>query len=392
VREHEIESRYYRVTVDPDTGAVTSLFDKVLERELVDPTAAYGLHQVLARHPRDGRVEPGASAAVCTGEAGAVLCSLVVRGSAPGCPQLTQEITLYDRLKRVDFATRVLRDSTPHLELYAAFPFAVAQPHFRCETTNATFEPVRDQLPGTNTAAYTVQNWVTVSDPAGFGIAWSSLEAPVVSLGQLWPSPISQAHHGIGQPGFDDPFLSDPAGFGPGHLYACLMTSNFRTNFQPTQASEALFRFTLTSAVPAELARRARQAGWGAALPLHPVCLPTGLPCAGDAAAKAPLALVGSFVAIDQPNVQLLALKAAEDGAGVIARLVETEGRETEASLTLPYIEIGQACLTDLVERDLGALAAGRHTVRVHVPSCGMVTVRCRGAGRWPQPKALFCQ
>ena len=52
-------------------------------------------------------------------------------GSAAGCPRLVQEITLYHTLKRVDVSLRLLRDATPHLELYCAFPFQVEPPRFR---------------------------------------------------------------------------------------------------------------------------------------------------------------------------------------------------------------------------------------------------------------------
>ena len=42
-----LESPYYRVTFNPTNGAVISLFDKELKRELVDPSAPYQLNQYL---------------------------------------------------------------------------------------------------------------------------------------------------------------------------------------------------------------------------------------------------------------------------------------------------------------------------------------------------------
>ena len=76
-----------------------------------------------------------------------VFASLIVQAdSAPltGCPQRTQEITLYNNIKRIDFANRILKDATPGLELYFAFPFAADQPQFRYEASNAVIEPIRD--------------------------------------------------------------------------------------------------------------------------------------------------------------------------------------------------------------------------------------------------------
>jgi hypothetical protein len=148
-------------------------------------------------------------------------------GKAPGCPQVTGEITLYDRVKRVDFAHRLLRDATSHYERYVAFPFALTPPHFRLQASNSVIEPVRDQLPGSNTSAYTVQGWVSVAD--------------------------------------------ERAEFTHGHLYSLLMASNFRTNFAPVQPSDVLFRYSLTSRRPGD-AGSAAQLGEAACSWPRPGC------------------------------------------------------------------------------------------------------------------------
>jgi hypothetical protein len=51
------------------------------------------------------------------------VASLIVEGDGVGCPQRTQEITLYAGVKRLDLANRLLQDATAPLELYFAFPF-----------------------------------------------------------------------------------------------------------------------------------------------------------------------------------------------------------------------------------------------------------------------------
>lgn len=42
-----VENAYYRITLDPGTGAVASLFDKELNRELVDASSPYRFNQYL---------------------------------------------------------------------------------------------------------------------------------------------------------------------------------------------------------------------------------------------------------------------------------------------------------------------------------------------------------
>jgi len=378
---HALESRFYRVELDPATGAVTSLYDKVLGREWADAAAEHGFHQVLMRSPVTGEVAAAGDSEIAVGEAGPVLASLVIRGAAPGCPQRAQEITLYDGLKRVDFATRLLKDATPYQELYLAFPFALEGARFRYRAANSVIEPIRDQLPGSNTDAYAAQQWVQAADARG-SVTWSSLEAPVVVLGQLWPGYVSQAHHGITPPGYEHPFLRDPAGFGRGHLYSYLTCNNFRTNFSPSQVADLLFRYTLTTD---EAGASPAGVGDDLAAPLVPVTLTGPQP--------GPLEPQASFCRVDAPNVHLLTLKAAEDGDGLILRLAEVEGRETEVTVHLPGWPIGQAVRCNLVEEDEGTLWHDDHAVRVKVGAHGLATVRCRAArcraARFP-PVALW--
>ena len=50
-----IESRYYRVTVDPERGGIASIYDKTLGVELVDASSAYALDQyVYAGYGHEG--------------------------------------------------------------------------------------------------------------------------------------------------------------------------------------------------------------------------------------------------------------------------------------------------------------------------------------------------
>ena len=374
IGENWMESRFYKIIVDSQTGAISSLFDKQMGREWVDPQAPHGFNQLVARRSKTGVTSVPAHSRVTRGEKGPVYASLIIQGDGPGCPQRTQEIILYDAIKRVDLYNRILRDATPLLELYFAFPFAVDQPRFRFEAGNAVIEPIRDQLPGTNTAAYAVQHWVNVDDDRG-GVTWSSLEAPVVALGSLWPSPVSQAHHGASLPGFDQAFLRDPSGFQKGTIYSYAAVNNFRTNFQPVQVGEALFRYSLTTHAGDFHPGSTRDFGWSASTPLEPVIL------LGPQDGKLPVS--GSFCQVDPPDALLLTLKAAEDGDGLIIRLAGTQGRPVQATIALPFYDVASAIQANLVEEDDRPLPFDRHSLRVTIPADGLVTVRCRGS-RFP--------
>ena len=85
-------------------------------------------------------------------------------------------------------------------------------------------------------------------------------------------------------------------------------------------------------------------------------------------------------ITIDADNVSLLTLKKAEDGDGFVLRLMETEGRQVEVSITLPWLPISEAFETDLVERDTAGLPCDNHGVRVGIGPYAMKTVRIREA------------
>ena len=83
-----------------------------------------------------------------------------------------------------------------------------------------------------------------------------------------------------------------------------------------------------------------------------------------------------SFCQVDKPNVMLLTLKRAEDGDGIIVRLIETEGQETTARVRLPQLTINRAYRTNLVEENEGELTSTPHEVAVPVKAFGISTIR----------------
>ena len=79
---------------------------------------------------------------------------------------------------------------------------------------------------------------------------------------------------------------------------------------------------------------------------------------------------------MDKPNVLLLTLKKAEDGDGIIVRLIETEGSDVIATVMLPLITIERAYQTNLVEENKHILPAQHHAVTVPIKAFGITTIR----------------
>ncbi len=361
-----IENRFFKVTLDPQTGGIAGLYDKDLSRELIDPNAPHKLNQLVAKWTQTDEIAGATAAEVRIGQRGPIYASLLARGAAPGCPQLTQEVILYNDLKRIDLHNRVLKDTTPLLEMYFAFPFQVDDPKFRFEGSNSVIEPLRDQFPGSNTNYYSVQHWAQVSN-ADTGVTLSPVESHLLEFGGLWPCYVSQAHHGVTPPGFGRPFVGAEQ-MTKGHVYAFVIDGNFRTNFQPVQQSDILFRYSLTSHAGPQPLSECRDFGWAAHNRLIGHLL--------YGRKEGPLPRRSSFCSLDKPNVWLVTIKRAEDGAGLIVRLIETEGKDTTATLAMPHLAIEKAWHTNIVEENLTELPCTQHQVTVPIKAYGIATLR----------------
>ena len=183
------------------------------------------------------------------------------------------------------------------------------------------------------------------------------------------------------------------------------MNNNFRTNFKNTQVSDCLFRYSFTSHKGDWRKDKSYQFGWQIHNPLTPVCIngkgSAGKPIlsrSGDlshskvgetspdidvSSSKLACPLPGSysFCRLDKPNVLLLTLKEAEDKKGLIIRLMEMEGKNTTVKVTLPFLKIKKAYLTNLVEENQKRISAEEHTTKVSIKSFGITTIRIQDDG-----------
>ena len=372
VREDGLENRFFKLVLDSRTGAIKSIYDKELSREIIDENASHTLNQFVARWVQTGKEEGPKQASIQKGQSGPVCGTLITSGRGAGCPQITQQITLYDNIKRIDLANRILKDSTPLLELYFAFPFKINNPHFMFEGSNSVIESLRDQFPGSNSNYYAVQHWADVSD-GRFGVTLSAVESHLMEFGGIWPCYVSQAHHGVTPPGFGREFIGKDD-LKKGYIYSFVLDSNFRTNFQPVQQGDMLFRYSITTHKGGWKDGQCRNYGWAVANPLMPVVV--------NGRREGTLRKKSSFCQVDKQNVFLLTLKRAEDGDGIIARLIETEGEPAIVTVTLPCHTVTKAQKTNLVEQNLQEdLSFTEHSITAPVKAFGITTIRIHVSG-----------
>ena len=361
-----LENRFFKLEIDAERGVIRSLWDKELGRELVD-AAPHGFGQMIIRDCATGEEEWSRPVGASLVEVGPLYSTIRLRAEASCCPRVTVEITLHHAVKRVDFNVRILRDSTPTREVFFAFPFQVEEPRFHFEAPNAVIEPIRDQLPGSNTDYYAVQHWVDVGNE-DWGVVWTSVDAPMAEFGGLWPGYVSSAHHGARGPNYGHPFLK-PGELTKGHIYSLVSYNNFNTNFVNAHPCEYLLRYSFGTHAGNWREGGARQFGWEVAN------RPLGVWMKGPQKGG-PLPPSASFCAIDAPNVMVLAFKEAEDGKGHILRLIETEGKETTTAVNLPYLEPKHVFETNLVEENQRELPGCGHSVTVSIEPFAVVTLR----------------
>jgi hypothetical protein len=358
-----IESRFYRVAFDPATGAITSLVDKELGRELVDPQAPYQLNHYLyvaggkatsieeaGKPPAELTVSTPEKASLRVMDLGPLGQRMIVQTSAEMTPEITTEVTVYNDVKRVDVANRLTKKLTYEKEaVYFAFPFAAKKPVFRYEAPCAIFRPDQDLLPGACLDWFTVQHFVEIESP-GAAITWSTPDAPLVCFQDInrgkWQTELLLQN---------------------GHLYAYVMNNYWFTNYLAGQDGRFTFRFSVASRPKSDLVASARF-GWEASNPLLAVkadANPAG-PLPGESA---------SLVEIAEPNVLLIGMKQAEASDALILRLWETTGRPTTAHLRLAHVPIRKATLVNLVEELQGPAEVSESTVAVPIRASGLATV-----------------
>lgn len=386
--EGVLENAFYSIRYDADTGALIGITDKELERELVDPAGEFGFHQVVVRCVDRGTTSGIQPRKLVKRTDGDVFSSLVMEGAAPGCPRFTQEIVLYHGVKKIDFATRMLKDETPFQEVYIAFPYAVEQPRFRFEGVHSVIEPFADQFPGSNTNYYTVQNWAQVRGE-GVNVVLTPIDSHILEFGGIWPSRVSHAHHGMPPAGYELPPI-DGGKITNGHMYAFVFDSNFRTNFAPVQSADMLFRFSMTS--NRETEANPFRFGWSCCMPTVPVLAKrqagpadqtrqagqTGHAEQAGQAGQVQAALPGAlrFAAADRETVFISGMKQAEDERGLILRFLEMEGKSAEVRVALPHLRIRRAYQTSNVEENLRLLPFTEREIVFSIAPYECVTIR----------------
>jgi alpha-mannosidase len=372
-----LESPFYRVEIDPSSGAVRSIFDKQLQRELVDPASPWRFGQCLYVTGGDQEpnsilqyraispqpkldVHPAASGRLVSVERTPFGWLARLESSTLNVPHIVTEIRLFDKEKKIEFVENLDKQQEMKKEaLYFAFPFAMSHPRFQYEIQNGVVDPARDMYPGAGREWFSVQHWASVEQDGVAGTVMP-LDTPLVTLGDInrgaWPTEFGRR---------------------PGAIFAYAMNNYWHTNYRAAQGGEFRFRFVVTSASATDAPALSRM-GWEEVTPLEQDQIRSQ-----DKALDLPRPLdghSGQFLAIDDPDLLFDTWKPAEDGSGTILRLIDLGGAARTVTVSIPLVTLTQVFATDAVERNLHPLPLdGTGKIQVEVHPHAIVTLRLVG-------------
>jgi len=333
----QLESPYYRLTVDLTTGGISSLVHKATTTELLVPSAGRSLCQTIYFAGKEYTLKDVKSEVIGTGP---VLARLKITGSTQVI-QVTSFVTAYAELDQVDFDIHIEKPvTTKEQRLCQVFPVLTKEAELRIETTGAVIrprpQPAGDLLRGADTRRFAVQGFVDASAPGGMGVTIAPIDAFALRLDL-------------------DPITFEALG----------NDQNYR---EVTQDQHGITKFRFRYAL------RARAGGYNA---------PDAF--AFSRSAASPLLAVWGAIPENVPNAVIeldparaiaTSLKPAdeESAGGSILRLWEVAGRSEPLSVGIKGYR--KAVLTDLLERDISDLKIVGDRVTIDLNAHGFSCLR----------------
>jgi alpha-mannosidase len=401
-----MENSFYRVTLDPSTGAVKSIYDKQLNRELVNESSPYRFGQYLYVSGGDkapntvlqySHVFPQPDLNVHPAEGGSLISIsrtpygwvARMRSHDTNTPSITSEIRLFDGTKKIEFVEDVYKQDVDTKEgVYFAFPFAMDHPEFQYEVQNGVVNPAKDMYPGAGHEWFSVQHWIALQQ-GGISVGLLPLDAALATFGDInrgqWPE-----HFGDRK----------------GSVFSYIMNNYWDTNYRAGQGGHFKFHYVVTSSTTTDASALSRL-GWEEVTPLEADTVTTqdralSLSRENDQSGaskliadqmKASGALcildpkTDSFLNVDDPNVLFETWKPAEDGNGTILRFINLGDGQQTVAVSVPLLHLDQVWQTNAVEKDEQKLSpSGDHSFSFAIHPHEIASVRLIGSDSCKAP------
>lgn len=326
-------NEWYDLEIDCKRGAVIRMYDKELNKELLDKNAKWALGEFILEELADrSSLESYRMGAHTRTTLDSVWFGGVKKGdiydtykinantktgiALKGRPNYTFEIRMYHTDKRVELAYSIFKKPIISPEsFYISMPFELKDSKIFFEAQGGVVEAGVDQIPGSANDWNTVQNFAAVrSNDAQIVVV--SKEIPLMQFGA-----INTGRYKAGA----TPESS--------HIYSWPMNNYWVTNFNADQRGEFLWSYTLTSD-KGHSNSAASKFGWGNRIPLIGRVLPKSTVNTANTGKT-----FGSVLNLGADNILLINMNASETENSVILHVREMDGKSAPLNFTSDYIK-----------------------------------------------------
>jgi alpha-mannosidase len=321
-----IENQYYKIVIDEANNGLSSVFDKELNKELVDQNSQYKLgsfvYELLENRsslerlthmirdtvykPLNKQLIELQNFRIKEIKEGEIWTSVRCHAEIPECAGpsgVNIEIRLYNQKKEVELLYNMRKNENTDPEaVYIAFPFSNSNNgELVFEAQGGLVRPGKNQLAGSSSDWNTIQNFAAVKSDKG-QIVFNSSDIPLVQFGDI---NTGRYYYKLN--------LENA------HIFSWVLNNYWTTNFKASQFGELDWKYQFTSSDDNSNAF-ATKFGWGSRIPLV---------TRTNAGKKNATANVKpkEFVNLNTPdNLLLVSARPTFDGEGIILHLRETEG------------------------------------------------------------------
>ncbi len=367
--ENEYENQFYSLKFGD--GGVSSIFDKELNRELID-SGKFKAGEVFTMHSEGNGAgefadiqKPDMKGFDKTGnyktkwvveESGAIFTTIKFRQKIKNAV-VEQKVKIYNNQKRVDFETALLNwEGVLYREYRMALPLNMTDGQVAYEVPFGVVEVGKDEMIGAAGERYSVpckdmhprgiENWISASN-SDFGVTMSST---VVVADWIDPT--------------DNPVKNQM-------LQPVLLASRRSCHWEGNdylQTGDHHFRFSITS--HKQDWKNGMNQARGANETLKAVW-------ADKKYADASLPEELSFFNTGDPDVFISTIKKAEDSNDVVVRLVNMIAKDKKVALK-SFRKIEDATLTNLIEEDIKPISTNKSSIQIELGHHAIETIKLK--------------
>ena len=317
-----LENGFYRIVMDTQKGAITGLYDKQLQKDLIDNSAPYGLGQFVYEQLKRNRSQleqlkleefqrmTWKVTEISGITTGPIWQSIRIKGFSPDCADkdgVSLEVRLFGVDKRIEFSYSMKKLPVTDPEgVYIAFPFKLNNAGLVYEVAGASVVPGKDQLEGSASDWNGIQNFVAVRNDSA-QVVFVSPEIPLVQLGDINLGKFAR--------------IANPK---TTTVYSWVLNNYWTTNFRASQEGALTWSYQITSAKdPSNLF--AAQFGHGVRTPFLTRIFP--------GFSEESVIIPRSFMGHSLQRVLMVSARPAQEQDAVILQFRELEGRTDSVPL-----------------------------------------------------------